>query len=189
MRSWHLRWCRHSLSSRSARRTQAAASSTSSFTIEPRALPRIVDQRLEIALRQGDRRHLAVARHGRAVGQPRDDVVLARTRAVPRATGVLPARHGAVPMAKGLRIQGSFVYSRAGARADFDIVLDLLRRQGKAIADAVITHRVPLPPGGQHARATMHDARRYPYLLTTRNPATASIASRQLAVKSQYQFA
>jgi 2-desacetyl-2-hydroxyethyl bacteriochlorophyllide A dehydrogenase len=45
---------------------------------------------------------------------------------------------------KELRIQGSFVYSRAGARADFDIVLDILRRQGRAIAETVITHRVPL---------------------------------------------
>src|SRR5499427_3386363 len=36
-------------------------------------------------------------------------------------------------LAKELRIQGSFVYSRAGARADFDIVLDILRRHGKQI--------------------------------------------------------
>ena len=47
-------------------------------------------------------------------------------------------------LAKELRIIGSFVYSRAGARADYDIVLDLLRRQGKHVADTLITHRFPL---------------------------------------------
>ncbi len=47
-------------------------------------------------------------------------------------------------LAKELRIIGSFVYSRAGARADYDIVLDILRRQGQRIAGAIITHRVPL---------------------------------------------
>jgi len=47
-------------------------------------------------------------------------------------------------LAKELRIIGSFVYSRAGARADYDIVLDLLRRQGKRIGDTLITHRFPL---------------------------------------------
>jgi 2-desacetyl-2-hydroxyethyl bacteriochlorophyllide A dehydrogenase len=47
-------------------------------------------------------------------------------------------------LAKELRIVGSFVYSRAGARADFDIVLELLRRQGARIAATLITHRVPL---------------------------------------------
>jgi len=47
-------------------------------------------------------------------------------------------------LAKELRIIGSFVYSRAGARADYDIVLDLLRRQGKLIAGTLITHRFPL---------------------------------------------
>ena len=47
-------------------------------------------------------------------------------------------------LAKELRIIGSFVYSRAGARADYDIVLDLLRRQGKRISETLITHRFPL---------------------------------------------
>jgi L-iditol 2-dehydrogenase len=47
-------------------------------------------------------------------------------------------------LAKELRIIGSFVYGRAGARADYDIVLDLLRRQGKLIGDTLITHRFPL---------------------------------------------
>jgi threonine dehydrogenase-like Zn-dependent dehydrogenase len=47
-------------------------------------------------------------------------------------------------LVKELRIVGSFVYGRAGARADFDIALDLLRRQGKRIAETLITHRFPL---------------------------------------------
>jgi len=47
-------------------------------------------------------------------------------------------------LAKELRLIGSFVYGRAGARADFDIGLDLLARQGKHIAETVITHRIPL---------------------------------------------
>ena len=47
-------------------------------------------------------------------------------------------------LAKELRIIGSFVYSRAGARADFDIVLDLLRRQGKRIGETLLTHSYPL---------------------------------------------
>jgi threonine dehydrogenase-like Zn-dependent dehydrogenase len=47
-------------------------------------------------------------------------------------------------MVKELCIIGSFVYSRAGARADFDIVLDILRRHGRRIADNVITHAFPL---------------------------------------------
>jgi threonine dehydrogenase-like Zn-dependent dehydrogenase len=45
---------------------------------------------------------------------------------------------------KELRIIGSFVYGRAGARADFDIVLDLLARQGGRIAETLITHRFRL---------------------------------------------
>ena len=36
------------------------------------------------------------------------------------------------------------MYGRAGARADFDVVLDLLRRQGTALANRLITHRFPL---------------------------------------------
>jgi threonine dehydrogenase-like Zn-dependent dehydrogenase len=47
-------------------------------------------------------------------------------------------------VAKELRVIGSFVYSRAGARADFDIVLDLLRRQGRHIAGTLVTHHFPL---------------------------------------------
>jgi len=52
-------------------------------------------------------------------------------------------------LAKELHIVGSFVYSRAGARADFDIVLDLLRRQGRRIAETLITHRFPLAEIGR----------------------------------------
>ncbi|HSV07476.1 MAG TPA: alcohol dehydrogenase catalytic domain-containing protein [Candidatus Binatus sp.] len=47
-------------------------------------------------------------------------------------------------LAKELRLIGSFVYGRAGAQADFDIVLDILRRRGRHIAETIITHRVPL---------------------------------------------
>jgi threonine dehydrogenase-like Zn-dependent dehydrogenase len=47
-------------------------------------------------------------------------------------------------LAKELRIVGSFVYSRAGARADYDIVLDILRRHGRQISEALITHSYPL---------------------------------------------
>src|SRR5690349_20949862 len=47
-------------------------------------------------------------------------------------------------LAKELRIIGSFVYSRAGARADYDIVLDILRRHGKRIGETLITHSYPL---------------------------------------------
>jgi threonine dehydrogenase-like Zn-dependent dehydrogenase len=47
-------------------------------------------------------------------------------------------------LAKELRLLGSFVYSRAGARADFEIVQDLLARRGAELARTIVTHRVPL---------------------------------------------
>ena len=47
-------------------------------------------------------------------------------------------------LVKELRIIGSLVYGRAGARADFDIALDLLHRHGPRIAQTLITHRFPL---------------------------------------------
>ena len=47
-------------------------------------------------------------------------------------------------LAKELTIMGSFVYNRAGARADFEIVQDILARQGKQIGSALITHQFPL---------------------------------------------
>jgi 2-desacetyl-2-hydroxyethyl bacteriochlorophyllide A dehydrogenase len=47
-------------------------------------------------------------------------------------------------LAKELKILGSKVYGRAGARAEYDIALDILQRQGKAIAERLITHRFPL---------------------------------------------
>jgi 2-desacetyl-2-hydroxyethyl bacteriochlorophyllide A dehydrogenase len=51
----------------------------------------------------------------------------------------------AIPvLVKELRLVGSFVYGRAGARADFDIALDLLAREGARLAATVITHRFGL---------------------------------------------
>ena len=47
-------------------------------------------------------------------------------------------------VAKELRLQGSLVYNRAGARADFEIVQDLLARDGKRIGETLVTHRFPL---------------------------------------------
>jgi (R,R)-butanediol dehydrogenase/meso-butanediol dehydrogenase/diacetyl reductase len=47
-------------------------------------------------------------------------------------------------VAKELTIKGSFVYNRVGSRADFDVVVDLLRRQGAQLAKTMITHRLPL---------------------------------------------
>ena len=47
-------------------------------------------------------------------------------------------------VAKELRLQGSLVYNRAGSRADFEIVQDLLARDGKRIGETLVTHRFPL---------------------------------------------
>lgn len=47
-------------------------------------------------------------------------------------------------LAKELTIKGSFVYNRTGARADFEIVQDLLARHVAVLGRTVITHRVPL---------------------------------------------
>jgi 2-desacetyl-2-hydroxyethyl bacteriochlorophyllide A dehydrogenase len=47
-------------------------------------------------------------------------------------------------VAKELTIKGSFVYNRTGSRADFDVVVDLLRRHGKRLGDTLVTHRFPL---------------------------------------------
>src|SRR5262249_46315890 len=47
-------------------------------------------------------------------------------------------------VAKELTIKGSFVYNRVGSRADFDVVVDLLQRQGKRIGETMITHRFQL---------------------------------------------
>ena len=59
-------------------------------------------------------------------------------------------------LVKELRVIGSLVYGRAGARADFDIVLDILRRQGRRIAETLVTHRFPLAEIGK-AFATAAD--------------------------------
>ncbi|MFN8544846.1 MAG: alcohol dehydrogenase catalytic domain-containing protein [Candidatus Binatia bacterium] len=47
-------------------------------------------------------------------------------------------------LAKELTIKGSFVYSRAGSRADFEVVQDMLARHGRTLRETVVTHRVPL---------------------------------------------
>lgn len=47
-------------------------------------------------------------------------------------------------VAKEIAIKGSLVYNRAGARADFEIVQDILRRDGARIGAAMVTHRLPL---------------------------------------------
>jgi threonine dehydrogenase-like Zn-dependent dehydrogenase len=47
-------------------------------------------------------------------------------------------------LAKELTVKGSFVYNRAGSRADFEIVQDLLGRKGEAIGRAMLTHRFAL---------------------------------------------
>jgi 2-desacetyl-2-hydroxyethyl bacteriochlorophyllide A dehydrogenase len=47
-------------------------------------------------------------------------------------------------VAKELRLQGSMVYNRVGSRADFELVQDILARDGTRIGETVITHRVPL---------------------------------------------
>ena len=47
-------------------------------------------------------------------------------------------------VAKELTIKGSFVYNRAGSRADFDVTVDLLRRHGPLLAKTMLTHRFPL---------------------------------------------
>lgn len=47
-------------------------------------------------------------------------------------------------VAREIRIQGSMVYNRVSSRADFEIVQDMLARDGKRIGGAIVTHRVPL---------------------------------------------
>ncbi|HXJ35593.1 MAG TPA: alcohol dehydrogenase catalytic domain-containing protein [Candidatus Eisenbacteria bacterium] len=45
---------------------------------------------------------------------------------------------------KELTIKGSFVYNRTASRADFDVVVDLLRRHGDRLGSTMVTHRYPL---------------------------------------------
>ena len=49
-----------------------------------------------------------------------------------------------ITVARELTIRGSLVYNRAGSRADFDVVVDLLHRHGAQLTDTLITHRFPL---------------------------------------------
>ncbi len=55
-------------------------------------------------------------------------------------------------LVKELVVRGSMVYSRSGARADFEIVEDLLARRGAEIGRTVITHRFPLEAIGEAFR-------------------------------------
>jgi 2-desacetyl-2-hydroxyethyl bacteriochlorophyllide A dehydrogenase len=47
-------------------------------------------------------------------------------------------------VAKEITLKGSLVYNRVGARADFEIVQDLLRRHGDLLGRTLVTHRYPL---------------------------------------------
>lgn len=47
-------------------------------------------------------------------------------------------------MMKEVRLVGSLCYGRRDGRADFEIALDILAREGGAIRDRMITHRFPL---------------------------------------------
>src|SRR5262249_51299397 len=47
-------------------------------------------------------------------------------------------------IAKELRLQGSMVYNRVGSRADFEVVQDILARDGRRIGETLVTHRFPL---------------------------------------------
>jgi threonine dehydrogenase-like Zn-dependent dehydrogenase len=51
---------------------------------------------------------------------------------------------GVLIVLKEVRILGSFVYNRAGGRADFEVALGLLRVHGPALGQTVLTHRFPL---------------------------------------------
>lgn len=47
-------------------------------------------------------------------------------------------------VAKELRVQGAMVYNRVGSRADFELVQDLLARDGRRIGATLVTHRFGL---------------------------------------------
>jgi threonine dehydrogenase-like Zn-dependent dehydrogenase len=55
-----------------------------------------------------------------------------------------PALNALFVMMKEARIVGSLCYGRRGARADFEIALDILARRGETIRSHMITHRFPL---------------------------------------------
>jgi threonine dehydrogenase-like Zn-dependent dehydrogenase len=56
-----------------------------------------------------------------------------------------PTFPAVLALLKEIRVLGSFVYSRAGARSDFDIALDILRRRTAVIGETIVTHRFGLP--------------------------------------------
>jgi L-iditol 2-dehydrogenase len=60
-----------------------------------------------------------------------------------------PVFPAVMAVVKELRIMGSIVYNRAGARADFEIVQDILARQGAEIGRKLVTHRFPLTAIGE----------------------------------------
>ncbi len=47
-------------------------------------------------------------------------------------------------MTHEIRLLGSMCYGRAGGRADFEIALDILEREGDHVRGQIVTHRVPL---------------------------------------------
>ena len=55
-----------------------------------------------------------------------------------------PALNALFVMIKEIHIVGSLCYGRRGSRADFDIALDILAREGELIRRHMITHRFPL---------------------------------------------
>lgn len=55
-----------------------------------------------------------------------------------------PTLNALFVMMKELRIVGSLCYGRQSARADFDVALDILARQGDEMRRSMITHRFPL---------------------------------------------
>ncbi len=64
-----------------------------------------------------------------------------------------------VLMLKEIRLVGSMMYGRSGARADFDVAVELLRKRADDVA-ALITHRLPLAEIQQAYRVAADKAQR-----------------------------
>jgi 2-desacetyl-2-hydroxyethyl bacteriochlorophyllide A dehydrogenase len=62
-----------------------------------------------------------------------------------------PRINALVALLKEIRLIGSIMYGRHGARADFDVALEVLRQNREAAA-TLITHRLPLPRIGDGFR-------------------------------------